>query len=47
MPEIDSKECGEKERREKINRRLLIFGVLVVLFSFIWHVVSAFLAGGK
>jgi predicted nucleic acid-binding Zn ribbon protein len=47
MPEIDSKEREEKERREKINRRLLVFGILIVLFSFIWHVVSAFLAGGK
>ena len=47
MPEIDSKEREEKERREKINRRLLVFGILIVLCSFIWHVVSAFLAGGK
>jgi len=46
MPEIDSKEREEKERREKINRRLLIFGVLIVLFSLMWHVVSAFLARG-
>ena len=41
---VDSEQLGPKEdeRREKINRRLVIFGILVVLLSFAWHVGSAF-----
>ncbi|MDP6335499.1 MAG: hypothetical protein QGI90_04570 [Nitrospinaceae bacterium] len=38
---------GEDERRGKINRRLVIFGFLVVLLSFVWHVGSAFISGTK
>ena len=37
----------DKERREKINRRLVIFGILVVLLSFVWHIGSAFIFGEK
>ncbi len=37
----------EDGRREKINKRLMVFGILVVLFSFIWHVGSAFILGAK
>jgi hypothetical protein len=40
-------EPGESERREKINRRLVIFGVVVVVLSFAWHIGSAFLFGGQ
>ena len=45
----DSKSVGpeDKERREKINRRLVVLGVLVVFLSFIWHIGSAFIFGGK
>ena len=45
----DSKLAGpdDNERREKINRRLVIFGVLVVLLSFVWHIGSAFIFGEK
>jgi hypothetical protein len=38
-------EPGESERRDKINRRLVIFGVVVVVLSFAWHIGSAFLFG--
>ena len=37
----------DNERREKINRRLVIFGILVVLLSFLWHIGSAFIFGDK
>jgi len=40
-------EPEENERREKINRRLGIFGILVVFLSFAWHVGSAFIFWGK
>ena len=40
-------EPGESERRDKINRRLVIFGVVVVFLSFAWHIGSALLLGGK
>jgi len=40
-------EPEENERREKINRRLVIFGILVVFLSFTWHVGSAFIFGEK
>ena len=45
----DSKQLGpeENERREKINRRLVIFGILVVFLSFAWHVGSTFIFGEK
>jgi len=41
----DSKLAGSKDikRREKINRRLIILGILVVLLSFVWHIGSAFI----
>ena len=35
------------ERREKINRRLVVFGILVVLLSFVWHIGSVFIFGEK
>jgi hypothetical protein len=46
---VDSKqlEPEEKERREKINRRLITFGILAVFLSFAWHMGSAFIFGGK
>ena len=37
----------DNERREKINRRLVIFGILVVFLSFVWHIGSAFILGEK
>ena len=40
-------EPGENERRDKINRRLVIFGVVVVFLSFAWHIGSALVFGGK
>jgi hypothetical protein len=40
-------EPEENERREKINRRLVILGILVVLLSFAWHAGSAFIFGEK
>ena len=40
-------EPEEKERREKINRRLVIFGILVAFVSFAWHMGSAFIFGEK
>ena len=45
----DSKPVGpeDNERREKINRRLVIFGILVVFLSFVWHIASAFIFGEK
>jgi hypothetical protein len=39
-------EPEESERRAKINRRLVIFGVIVVFLSFAWHTGSAFLFDG-
>ena len=46
---VDSKQIDseEKERREKINRRLIIFGFIVVFLSFAWHVGTAFIFGEK
>ena len=40
-------EPGENQRRDKINRRLVILGVVVVILSFTWHIGSALLFGGK
>jgi len=40
-------EPEENERREKINRRLVIFGILVAFLSFAWHIGSAFIFGEK
>ncbi|SVC73997.1 uncharacterized protein METZ01_LOCUS326851 [marine metagenome] len=40
-------EPEENERRDRINRRLVIFGIMVVLLSFAWHVGSAFIFGEK
>ena len=37
----------DHERRERINRRLVIFGILVVLLSVVWHIGSAFIFGEK
>ncbi|MBT4375093.1 MAG: hypothetical protein HOG74_00525 [Nitrospina sp.] len=46
---VDSKqlETEENERREKINRRLVFFGIVVVFLSFAWHIGSAFIFGEK
>jgi len=40
-------EPEENEHREKINRRLVIFGILVAFLSFAWHVGAAFIFGKK
>ena len=37
----------DSDRREKINRRLMIFGVLVILLSLVWHIGSPFIFGEK
>jgi hypothetical protein len=47
MVDFNQLEPEEDERRDKINRRLVIFGILVVFLSFAWHVGSAFILGGK
>ena len=47
MTDLKQLEPEEKERREKINRRLVIFGILVVFLSFSWHFGSAFIFGAK
>ena len=47
MADLKQLEPKENERREKINRRLVIFGILVAFLSFAWHVGSAFIFGGK
>ena len=47
MTNSEPMEPGENERRDKINRRLVILGVVVVFLSFTWHIGSAFLFGGK
>ena len=46
---LDSDPAGpdDNERQGKINRRLIIVGILVVLLSFIWHVGSVFIFGEK
>jgi len=43
MPDLQKLELKESERRDKINRRLVIFGILVVFLSFAWHIGSAFI----
>ena len=47
MVDLNKLEPEEDERRDKINRRLFIFGILVVFLSFAWHVGSVFIWGGK
>jgi hypothetical protein len=47
MVDLNQLEPEEDERRDKINRRLVIFGILVVFLSFAWHVGSAFIFGAK
>ena len=47
MVDLNQLEPEEDERRDKINRRLVIFGILVVFLSFAWHVGSAFIFGEK
>ena len=47
MVDSEQLEPEKDERREKINRRLIIFGILVALLSFAWHVGSAFIFGEK
>ena len=47
MANSEPVEPGENERRDKINRRLVIFGVVVVFLSFAWHIGSAFLFSGQ
>ena len=47
MTGIKPSGSDDNDRREKINRRLLFFGVLVVLLSFVWHIGSAFIFGEK
>jgi hypothetical protein len=47
MVDLNQLEPEEDERRDKINRRLVIFGILVVLLSFAWHVGSVFIFGEK
>ena len=46
---IDSEQLEPEDgkRREKINQRLVIFGILVVLLSLAWHVGAAFFFGEK
>ena len=46
---VDSKqlEPEENKRREKINRRLVVFGIIVAFLSFAWHMGSAFILGEK
>jgi hypothetical protein len=46
MTNLEPIEPGESGRREKINRRLVIFGVVVVFLSFAWHIGAAFLFDG-
>jgi len=47
MVDLNELEPEEDERRGKINRRLVIFGILVVFLSFAWHVGSAFIFGAE
>ena len=47
MVDLNKLEPEEDERRDKINRRLVIFGILVVFLSFAWHVGSVFIFGEK
>jgi hypothetical protein len=47
MVDLNQVEPEEDERRDKINRRLVIFGILVVFLSFAWHVGSVFIFGEK
>ncbi|MDP6477073.1 MAG: hypothetical protein QGG38_03730 [Nitrospinaceae bacterium] len=47
MADAEPERPKEDRRREKINRRLMVFGILVVLFSFVWHVGSAFVLGAR
>jgi hypothetical protein len=47
MVDLNELEPEEDEHRGKINRRLVIFGILVVFLSFAWHVGSAFIFGAK
>jgi hypothetical protein len=47
MVDLNQLEPEEDERRDKINRRLVIFGILVVFLSFAWHVGSVFIFGEK
>ena len=47
MVDPEQLEPEEDERRGKIGRRLIIFGTLMVLLSFAWHVGSAFIFGEK
>ena len=47
MVDLNQLEPEEDERRDKINRRLVVFGILVVFLSFTWHVGSVFIFGEK
>ena len=47
MVDLNELEPEEDERRDKINRRLVLFGILVVFLSFAWHLGSAFIFGAK
>ena len=40
MADAEPERPKEDRRREKINRRLMVFGILVVLFSFVVFVLE-------
>ena len=47
MENFKPKEPEDSNRREKIDRRLMIFGVLVILLSLVWHIGYPFIFGQK
>ena len=47
MTDFEPAGSENNNRRDKINQRLLIFGILVVLLSFVWHIGAAFIFGEK
>ena len=47
MTDFEPAGSEENNHRKKIYKRLMIFGVLVVFLSFVWHVGSVFILEEK
>jgi hypothetical protein len=43
----DNAPLTEKEKREAYSVYVAVIGVVIIIASFIWHIVSTLLGGGK
>lgn len=46
-PEDDSTPLTDKEKREAYSVYVAIIGGIVIVVSFIWHIVSSLIGGGE